>query len=247
MTGREGRPRYGIDAPGVIVAFLVGGASGAAAAALELARGAGTTWRPLLYTAVATGAVLAIEGLLMLAYTVWGKYRHRDRLLDRVPWRGDERVLDVGTGRGLLAIGAAKRAPEARVVGIDIWNGAGWRDNTAAAARSNAELEGVATRVEVRDGDARELDFPDRSFDVVLSNLCLHNIATAADRDRACREIARVLAPRGIALLSDFRHTDDYARALRAAGLEVVRGAPHLFTTFPPLRVVTAKHSAADA
>jgi SAM-dependent methyltransferase len=91
----------------------------------------------------------------------------------------------------------------------------------------------------VRDGDARRLDFPDSGFDVVVSNLCLHNIAAAEERAQACREIARVLAPAARAGLRLPPH-----RRLRAgaapAGLEVRRG-PHVFTTFPPLRVVTAR------
>ena len=239
MTGRR-RPRYGLDAPVVIAAFLGGGGLGAAAAALALERGAAASWRPLLLTAVAAGAVFAFEGLLMLAYSLWGKYRHRDRMLDRVVWGGAKRVLDVGTGRGLLAIGAARRAPDSRVVGVDIWSARELWSNSAAAARRNAEIEGVAERVDVRDGDARQLDFPEHSFDVVLSNLCLHNIPSAADRERACREIARVLAPGGVALISDFRHTNDYERVLRAAGLETRRSVPHFLTTFPPLRVVEA-------
>ena len=45
----------------------------------------------------------------MLVYSKWGKFRHRDRMLNMIAWRGDEHVLDVGTGRGLLIIGAAKR------------------------------------------------------------------------------------------------------------------------------------------
>lgn len=243
--GRRERPRYGIDAPGVIAGFLLGGGLGAAAAGFALGHDAGTSWRPVLSAALTTGAIFAIEGLLMLAYSLAGKYRHRDRMLDAIEWRGDERVLDVGTGRALLAIGAARRGPGVQVVGIDIWSAKDLSSNSAEAARRNAELEGVAERVVVRDGDARQLDFPDASFDVVLSNLCLHNIAKAADRARACREIARVLRPGGTALISDFRHTGDYARELAAAGLETRRGRLHALTTFPPLRVVRAMRPAA--
>jgi arsenite methyltransferase len=245
-TGR-GRQRYGIDAPVVIAAFVVCGGGGAAAAAWALGHGAGTTWRPLLAAALTTGAVFVVQGVLMLAYSLVGKYRHRDRMLDRIAWRGDERVLDVGTGRGLLAVGAALRGAGVRVVGVDIWSAKDLSNNTAEAARRNAELAGVGDRVEVRDGDARRLDFPDASFDVVVSNLCLHNIPRAADRAQACREIARVLAPGGVALVSDFRHTRSYARALASDGLAVRRGAPHLFTTFPPLRIVRAERPPSPA
>jgi len=40
----------------------------------------------------------------MLFYSKVGKLALRERLLDKIPWRGDERVLDVGYGRGLLAV-----------------------------------------------------------------------------------------------------------------------------------------------
>ena len=49
------------------------------------------------------------EGLLFLLYVKVGKFRHRDFMLSLHPWRGDENVLDVGCGRGLLLAGAAKR------------------------------------------------------------------------------------------------------------------------------------------
>lgn len=50
-----------------------------------------------------------------------GKLRSRDRLLDGLALRGDETVLDVGCGRGLLLIGAAKRLTTGTAVGVDIW------------------------------------------------------------------------------------------------------------------------------
>jgi hypothetical protein len=108
-AGRRERPRYGIDAPGVIAGFLLGGGVGAAAAGFALGDGAAATWRPALSALLTTGAIFAVEGLLMLAYSLAGKYRHRDRMLAAIEWRGDGRVLDVATGRGLLANGAARR------------------------------------------------------------------------------------------------------------------------------------------
>ena len=83
----------------------------------------------------------------------------------------------------------------------------------------NARLEGVAGRVEVRDGDARRLPFTDASFDVILSCLALHNIRSRAGRQQAVLEIARVLKPGGLVLLVDLRHTRDYVRVLHGCGL----------------------------
>jgi hypothetical protein len=48
------------------------------------------------------GTVAVAQAGLMVRSSRTGKLRERDRLLDALPWRGDERVLDVGCGRGLL-------------------------------------------------------------------------------------------------------------------------------------------------
>jgi len=87
---------------------------------------------------------------------------------------------------------------------------------------------------------AQKMNFPDNSFDVILSNLCLHNIYDKPTRLSACSEIARVLRPGGVAIISDFKHTRQYAEALRKAGLRVERKMPNVFTTYPPLRIVLA-------
>lgn len=91
---------------------------------------------------------------------------------------------------------------------------------------------------EVRDGDARELPFEDGVFDVILSNLVLHNIPNATGRESAVREIARVLKPGGHLMLVDIWHTDQYARVLRESGLSDVVRSGLRFLIFPPVRVV---------
>ena len=82
------------------------------------------------------------------------------------------------------------------------------------------------------------MKFEDNTFDVVLSNLCLHNIPGKERRAQACREIVRVLKPGGQAVISDFLHTRAYAEAFGSAGAGTVRSAMYWFDTFPPLRIV---------
>ena len=142
-------------------------------------------------------------GLLMLLYAKWGKFRHRDMMLNMLRWRGDERVLDVGTGRGLLLIGAARRLTTGRGTGIDVWSTKDLSGNSLSRTQANIDVEGVQDKVNIKSDDARKLSFPDASFDVVLSNLCIHNIPASDGRAQACREIARVLKPGGTALISD--------------------------------------------
>src|SRR5262249_42629289 len=71
--------------------------------------------------------------------------------------------------------------------------------------------------------DARNLPFADAHFDVVMSNAALHNIYDAAQRQKAVREIIRVLKPGGRCIISDIRHLAEYADILRQNGCTEVR------------------------
>ena len=230
---------YGIDAPGVIRNLLVIGAalivSGLMFPTIHLGPvtvlwGRSAPW---------PGASCMASGLLMVLYVKWGKFRHRDRMLDMVRWRGDEQVLDVGTGRGLLLIGAARRLTSGRGTGIDVWSTKDLSGNSLERTLANVEAEGVKDKVTLKSDDARKLSFPDASFDVVVSNLCIHNIPDAEGRAQACREIARVLKPGGTALISDFINTRFYQKVFAASGMKVSRTGINLLS-FPPLRVIKA-------
>jgi arsenite methyltransferase len=113
--------------------------------------------------------------------------------------------------------------------------------NFEAATRHNLEFEGIADRCTLISAGAQQMLFADDSFDVIVSNLCLHNIYDKPTRERAVVEVARVLKPGGIALISDYKKTGEYAQQFRALGLDVRMKWGSFATTFPPLRVVIAK------
>ncbi len=100
----------------------------------------------------------------MLLYAKWGKFRHRDKMLNMLRWRGDERVLDVGTGRGLLLIGAARRLTTGTATGIDIWSTKDLSGNSLARTQTNIDVEGVQDKVDLKSDDARKLSFPGCQF-----------------------------------------------------------------------------------
>jgi SAM-dependent methyltransferase len=243
IAGRESAD-YGVDAPGAVRNLAVFGGLGVAlgivlyfvlAAALPVLAVVFLNW----------GVWGGLSALIVACAMVWssriGKLRFRERLLEAIPWRGDERVLDVGCGRGLMLVGAAKRLTVGKAVGVDIWHGEDQSGNRPEATRANAKAEGVADRVEVRGGDARELPFDDGAFDVVLSNLVLHNIPNATGRESAVREISRVLKPGGRLMLADIWYTDQYARVLRESGVSGVARSGLHFLIFPSVRVVSGR------
>lgn len=240
------KPRvdYGLDAPGVFRWLLFGGL---AAAIIGFSLNSWASHRhshAILNAVVAlqnTGVGCLIGAALMFASSRYGKFRLRSRLLNRLNLRGGETALDVGCGHGLLLIGAAKRLPHGRAVGIDLWSQTDQANNSAAATLRNAEIEGVSDRVDIRDGDMRKLPFPDASFDAVVAHFAIHNVREHDGRRQAVREIVRVLKPGGQVALSDLKSTGLYADELRKTGMSRVSTSSPIFWTWPPTRIVTAR------
>ncbi len=107
--------------------------------------------------------------------------------------------LDVGCGSGALAIACAKRNPKASVIGIDRW-GREYASFNKTLCENNAKAEGVSNVTFLR-GDAAALDFPDGSFDAVMSNYVYHNIP--GSRQAYLLETLRVLKKGGTFALHD--------------------------------------------
>jgi arsenite methyltransferase len=233
------KPDYGLDAPGLVRGFLFGGPA-LCAAGYFLIPWSKVHFLPLIgfgYAAFYSGIVFFLESFLLMGSSYYGKFRARDKLIDSLQLRGDETVLDVGCGHGLLLIAAAKRLPRGRSIGIDLWSQVDQGNNSREATLENANLEGVADRVEVCDGDMRKLPFPDASVDAVVANLAIHNISDREGRREAISEIVRVLKPGGQIALMDFKHVGQYAEDLKKNGIADARVSGPIFWIFPPVRI----------
>ena len=231
---------YGIDAPSIMRNLIFFGTFTVVAAFAIPLFSDNTILKYISYLIGLVGFIFFILGIAMFAYGLKGKYRTRDLMLSKIEWTGNENVLDVGTGQGLLMNGAAKHLTTGKSIGIDIWSSKDLSDNSIANTLANAELEGVKDRIEIKNEDARSLTFADNSFDVVLSLLCIHNIEPKADQKKACFEIARVLKPNGTALIGEYIPTTQYAKAFAKAGLKVKSSKPYFTTAYALMWIVEA-------
>ena len=246
MTPSDDKPDYGIDAPKVVRNFIV---LGTVFILFGVLRPLFPLYLPEPVAKILLGLAPSIESIgcgfiftacLMLWGSKAGKFRLRDSVLDAMRWRGDERVLDVGCGHGLMMIGAAKRLRTGKAIGIDLWSQDDQSRNSADATLRNAQIEGVSHRVEIKTGDARKLPFENTSFDVVLSSWALHNIKKREERDQALAEIVRVLKPGGRVAIIDIRHAREYARFFHQQGLELVSISAPSFLFFIPTHTIVA-------
>ena len=141
--------------------------------------------------------------LLYRAFSYNGKRQMSRQIIEGiagyVKLPDDGKGLDVGCGSGALAIACAKRNPTASFVGIDRW-GKEYASYNKPLCESNARAEGV-NNVSFQRGDATHLDFPDESFDAVVSNYVYHNIP--GDRQAYLLETLRVLKKGGMFAIHD--------------------------------------------
>jgi SAM-dependent methyltransferase len=191
------RAHYGIDAPGVFRAHLVLGLLLALTAMLGLALPRPGAIPASVLIGAASFAALLFYAAIMLASSLVGKKRVRDRLVAALALSGNERVLDAGCGLGLALVGCAKQLTSGKAVGIDLWASKDLSNNNADGTLANAQAEGVADRIEVKTGDITKLPFPDSAFDAVISMTMIHNIPSRELRDQALREFVCVLKPGG--------------------------------------------------
>ncbi|MBV8180133.1 MAG: class I SAM-dependent methyltransferase [Mycobacterium sp.] len=222
---REHKGDYGIDgsfhtvsARGQAIGIAVQAATLAVWSGISLARGKRLT---AALTGASSVGIVASAALYIYA-TKAGKFEVWNRIFDDLQLLGDETVLDMGCGRGAVLLAVAKRLPNGRAIGVDLWQ-ADQTDNSPSATLANAKLENVADRIELHTADMTALPFDDNSVDVIVSSLAIHNIPSHDGRRKALNEAMRVLRPGGRLAIADLWETRQHAAHLRERGWRKVK------------------------
>jgi SAM-dependent methyltransferase len=121
--------------------------------------------------------------------------RFKRALIAQAGIRAGHHVLDFGSGTATLSLMAKMQVPQAHIAGIDI------DPRVLAIARRKVAAAGVPIDLDSYDGAS--LSYPDHHFDRVISSLVFHHL-TPQQKDRALREIRRVLKPGGELHIADW-------------------------------------------
>jgi len=218
------KPNYGLDAPAIIKKW---GAIGIVNLAIAIALSyclRSHWWIYVISTVIYCVAFLSLMPALTTTLgSLWFKFRDRDWLFDQLSLIGNEIVLDIGCGHGLLIIGAAKRLTTGKAHGIDLWVQEDQASNSYSTTISNAKIEGVEHKLEIHNGDMREMPFTSETFDAIISSWAIHNVCGKAEREMALLEIVRVLKPGGKLAILDIYYAPSYAEFFKHNGISNIQ------------------------
>lgn len=181
----------------------------------------------LLLLLPASGAGWAAFVMTLIRQQLGGGWEHRihQLVVDRLALAADSNVsvLDIGCGEASLLIALLEVAPKVKASGVDYW-GADW---DYAQSACEARLSGLGLHATFARMDAAQLDFPDESFDIVVSVMCFHEVKTPRGSSIlgpqvALGEALRMVRPGGTFVFIDrFADKSDFGDpAILAALLE---------------------------
>lgn len=203
----------------------------------------------LLLIVWAHASALIVVGLLcalVIAFTVYMELCRRlfafdggglmgamhQMVVDNLDWDGHGRLLDIGCGAAALTARCAMTFPDGEFTGIDNWGAP--RSRAKEQCEANARAEGITAPMSFVEGDAAHLDFPDGSFDAVVSNFVFHEVRSEPDKRALVREALRVVRPGGAFSLQDlfaqprlYGDMTAFVQELRAEGVSDIEYIPH--------------------
>jgi ubiquinone/menaquinone biosynthesis C-methylase UbiE len=137
------------------------------------------------------------------------------RLLEHARIKDGESVLDLGCGTGTLAVEIKKQRPKAKLSGLDA--------DRSILVQARAKSKEAGVKVDFQRGNATELPYDARSFDVVVSTLLFHHLTDEGKADSA-EEIRRVLRLGGRVLIADWGRPQDPLMRMAVLNVQLLDG-----------------------
>ncbi len=124
-----------------------------------------------------------------------------DWLIEKANLNGEMKILEVACNMGTTLTQLA-RTHNAEVVGVDM------NEMALEKAKQNVKQQGLEDKVTIKFADARELPFPDETFDVIINEAML-TMLNNEDKQKAINEYYRVLKKGGVLLTHDIDFPED--------------------------------------
>lgn len=244
-----GKVGYGIDDPRTLIELGVAGILSVVVGIVVSSYTATSNPRAAA-TALLVGPGVGFLILVVVTALYWssrlGKVREMTKIVNAIPWGGGEVVLDLGCGRGLAMVLAAKRLESGYALGVDTWSKASIWGNDPHSILANAIQEKVGSKVEAVKGLSTKLPLADSSVDTILSGVAIHRLAPRRHREALFAEIARVLKQGGRIGILDAGNGHEYSSLLNKVGLRDIEMHRLRFSSFPPFHVVLARKPYGD-
>ncbi|NHI93295.1 MAG: class I SAM-dependent methyltransferase [Candidatus Lokiarchaeota archaeon] len=163
---------------------------------------------------ILSGIVMFFGILCINAYYQFGKDNNalqkkiHDILLNNLPWNGEGKALDIGTGNGAVVIKLAKNYPNCKAIGIDFW-GKRW-EYSKLDCEKNAKIEEIGERIQFQKASAANLPFENEEFDAVVSNFVFHEVIEVKNKRELIFEALRVLKKGGAFSFQDYFYSKNY-------------------------------------
>jgi arsenite methyltransferase len=239
-----GKPGWGIDEHRTIIELGVAGVLTVAIGFIISYYTSATqpeTARLGLLVGPGVGFLILVVAAALYWSSKLGKVREMTKVVANIPWGGDEVVVDLGCGRGLGMVMAAKMLKSGTTVGVDTWQKSHLSGNDPRSIWANAEAENVAGKVNPLKAYPIILPFPDNSIDVLISGVAVHRLVSRRDRPALFAEISRVLKDGGRVGILDAGNGTEYSGIMKNLGLTDVQMHRLRFSSFPPFHVVIAR------